>query len=387
MATLGDHGVPGGPGRLPLRALDHRAGEVGAPPPEEPDRRGRRPGVRQPARGRADHEAARQFQDLRSKGPIPTRGSRCFVALCGREACRPIRGRGSPLRALWSLDTGGNRGQLRALRRLRPACGAGLSAVDRRPGENYPARMRPFPRPRWTRGRPRSRVKVSAVTAPGCEFILIDTGPRAAPSNLGEARASGSIVLASPPLQRKNLQPMIIKPKVRGFVCVTAHPAGCAAHVAEWIKYVKSKGSHSERPEEGPGDRGVDGLRPWRPGVTARFWVREQQRWESSMNAPPRRERTATPGWYNTIGFTKAAHAEGLYAKNINGDGASLRTPSRTRPWRQSAATSARWTWSSIRSRRRAGSTRRPGPCTSRSSSPWERRFRTRPSTRTSRGS
>ena len=35
---------------------------------------------------------------------------------------------------------------------------------------------------------------------------------------------------------------MIIKPKVRGFVCVTAHPAGCAAHVDEWIRHVKSKG-------------------------------------------------------------------------------------------------------------------------------------------------
>ena len=35
---------------------------------------------------------------------------------------------------------------------------------------------------------------------------------------------------------------MIIKPKVRGFVCVTAHPTGCAAHVQEWIEYVKAKG-------------------------------------------------------------------------------------------------------------------------------------------------
>jgi enoyl-[acyl-carrier protein] reductase/trans-2-enoyl-CoA reductase (NAD+) len=35
---------------------------------------------------------------------------------------------------------------------------------------------------------------------------------------------------------------------------------------------------------------------------------------------PSEEGRTATPGWYNTIGFTKAAHAAGLYAKNINGD-------------------------------------------------------------------
>jgi enoyl-[acyl-carrier protein] reductase/trans-2-enoyl-CoA reductase (NAD+) len=35
---------------------------------------------------------------------------------------------------------------------------------------------------------------------------------------------------------------------------------------------------------------------------------------------PSEEGRTATPGWYNSIGFTQAAHAAGLYAKNINGD-------------------------------------------------------------------
>jgi enoyl-[acyl-carrier protein] reductase/trans-2-enoyl-CoA reductase (NAD+) len=35
---------------------------------------------------------------------------------------------------------------------------------------------------------------------------------------------------------------------------------------------------------------------------------------------PSEEGRTATPGWYNSIGFTNAAHAAGLYARNINGD-------------------------------------------------------------------
>ena len=43
---------------------------------------------------------------------------------------------------------------------------------------------------------------------------------------------------------------MIIKPKVRGFVCVTAHPAGCAAHVDEWINHVKSKGTIQDGPRK-----------------------------------------------------------------------------------------------------------------------------------------
>ena len=43
---------------------------------------------------------------------------------------------------------------------------------------------------------------------------------------------------------------MVIKPKVRGFVCVTAHPAGCAAHVQEWIDYVKAKGAVKKGPQK-----------------------------------------------------------------------------------------------------------------------------------------
>jgi enoyl-[acyl-carrier protein] reductase/trans-2-enoyl-CoA reductase (NAD+) len=35
---------------------------------------------------------------------------------------------------------------------------------------------------------------------------------------------------------------------------------------------------------------------------------------------PSEEGRTATPGWYNSIGFTNAARGSGLYAKNINGD-------------------------------------------------------------------
>ena len=43
---------------------------------------------------------------------------------------------------------------------------------------------------------------------------------------------------------------MIIKPKVRGFVCVTAHPEGCAAHVQEWIDHVKAKGPITPGPKK-----------------------------------------------------------------------------------------------------------------------------------------
>jgi enoyl-[acyl-carrier protein] reductase/trans-2-enoyl-CoA reductase (NAD+) len=111
---------------------------------------------------------------------------------------------------------------------------------------------------------------------------------------------------------------MIIKPKVRGFVCVTAHPAGCAAHVGEWINHVKSKGTIKNGPKRVLviGSSTGYGLAS---RVTAAFGSGAATL-GIFYERPSEEGRTATPGWYNTIGFTKAARAAGLYARNINGD-------------------------------------------------------------------
>ena len=111
---------------------------------------------------------------------------------------------------------------------------------------------------------------------------------------------------------------MIIKPRVRGFVCITAHPAGCAAHVDEWISYVKSNGSMPNGP------RNVLVI-----GASTGYGLASRVTAAFSSGAgtlgvfferPSEDGRTATPGWYNSIGFTRAARAAGLYAQNINGD-------------------------------------------------------------------
>jgi enoyl-[acyl-carrier protein] reductase/trans-2-enoyl-CoA reductase (NAD+) len=111
---------------------------------------------------------------------------------------------------------------------------------------------------------------------------------------------------------------MIIKPKVRGFVCVTAHPAGCAAHVGEWISHVKSKDPLKNGPKKVLviGASTGYGLAS---RVTAAFGSGAATV-GIFYERPSEEGRTATPGWYNTIGFTRAARAAGLYAKNINGD-------------------------------------------------------------------
>lgn len=111
---------------------------------------------------------------------------------------------------------------------------------------------------------------------------------------------------------------MIIKPKVRGFICVTAHPEGCAAHVQEWIYYVKTRPAIQNGPKKVLvlGSSTGYGLAS---RITAAFGSGAATL-GVFFERPSDEGRPATPGWYNTIGFTRAARAAGLYAKNIMGD-------------------------------------------------------------------
>jgi enoyl-[acyl-carrier protein] reductase/trans-2-enoyl-CoA reductase (NAD+) len=115
---------------------------------------------------------------------------------------------------------------------------------------------------------------------------------------------------------------MIIRPKVRGFVCVTAHPEGCAAHVQEWIDCVKARGIIQSGPKKVLviGASTGYGLAS---RITATFGANAATL-GVFFERPSEEGRSATPGWYNTIAFTRAARAAGLYAKNINGDAFSL---------------------------------------------------------------
>ncbi len=111
---------------------------------------------------------------------------------------------------------------------------------------------------------------------------------------------------------------MVIKPKVRGFICVTAHPQGCAAHVQEQIDYVKSKGLIKDGPKKVLVIGASTGY-----GLASRITAAFGSNASTLgifFERPSDEGRPATPGWYNTIAFTQAANAAGLYAKNINGD-------------------------------------------------------------------
>ncbi len=111
---------------------------------------------------------------------------------------------------------------------------------------------------------------------------------------------------------------MIIKPRVRGFMCVTTHPTGCAANVKQQIDYVKAKGAVANGPKNVLVLGASTGY-----GLASRI-VSAFGSGAKTLGVFFEKEGTAdkpgSAGWYNSAAFHQFAEAEGLYAKSINGD-------------------------------------------------------------------
>ena len=110
---------------------------------------------------------------------------------------------------------------------------------------------------------------------------------------------------------------MKIEPKVRGFICTTAHPEGCAANVKRQVEYVKAQPRIT-------GAKNVLVL-----GASAGYGLASRITAGFGCGAatvgviydkPSGNGRTASAGWYNTAAFEKLAADEGLFAKTICGD-------------------------------------------------------------------
>ncbi len=111
---------------------------------------------------------------------------------------------------------------------------------------------------------------------------------------------------------------MILRPKVRGFFCVTAHPAGCAAHVQEQIDCIRRQ----RLIKNGPKTALVIGASTGyglASRITAAFGSGAATL-GIFYDRPSEEDRPATPGWYNTIAFERAAKSAGLHARSLNGD-------------------------------------------------------------------
>jgi len=110
----------------------------------------------------------------------------------------------------------------------------------------------------------------------------------------------------------------VIKPKIRGFICVTAHPIGCAQNVQEQIDYVKNKGQI----KNGPKNVLVIGASTGY-GLASRIALAfgcQAKTIGVYFERAPENGKPGTAGYYNSAAFENAARKESLYAKSINGD-------------------------------------------------------------------
>ena len=111
---------------------------------------------------------------------------------------------------------------------------------------------------------------------------------------------------------------MIIKPRIRGFICTTAHPVGCAALTNAQIAWTSDQPAISGGPQNvliigGSGGYGLASR------VVAAFAMGARTLC-LSFEKEPADERTASAGWYNNLAFDRTAAARNLYARSLNAD-------------------------------------------------------------------
>jgi enoyl-[acyl-carrier protein] reductase/trans-2-enoyl-CoA reductase (NAD+) len=110
---------------------------------------------------------------------------------------------------------------------------------------------------------------------------------------------------------------MIIEPKIRRNICLTAHPFGCAAQVKAQINYVEAR-DRIDSPKRVLVIGASNGY-----GLAARIVSTFSSAAPTigvAYERPGTKSKTGTAGWYNIESFKKEAEAAGYQAWNINGD-------------------------------------------------------------------
>lgn len=119
----------------------------------------------------------------------------------------------------------------------------------------------------------------------------------------------------------------IVKPRIRGFICTNAHPAGCHANVQHQIKVVqRGFADNSALSKRASGDMGLNALvigASTGYGLASRIaltWGYGAKTLGLLYERPADSRRTATAGYYNTVAFHRQASRDGFFAESLNGD-------------------------------------------------------------------
>lgn len=112
---------------------------------------------------------------------------------------------------------------------------------------------------------------------------------------------------------------MIIKPKVRGFICTTTHPVGCEKNVLEQIEATRARAFDKTKGPKRVLVVGASSGYGLAARITAAFGYGADTL-GVFFEKPGSERKPGTAGWYNSAAFDKFAKSEGLYSKSINGD-------------------------------------------------------------------
>lgn len=114
---------------------------------------------------------------------------------------------------------------------------------------------------------------------------------------------------------------MVVEPKSKGFICTTAHPAGCYKNVENQIQYAKAAASRMKQERHFQRVLVIGASAGY--GLASRIaaaFTNQAATIGVMFERPASGKRTATAGYYNTLAFDRMAEQAGLYTKSINGD-------------------------------------------------------------------
>lgn len=110
----------------------------------------------------------------------------------------------------------------------------------------------------------------------------------------------------------------IVRPRIRGFICTSAHPAGCRQNIQNQVDYIKT-----DTRTKGSGLNALVVGASTGYGLASRIaltWIYGADSLGVFYERPASGKRTATAGYYNSVGFHQLAAADGFSAASINGD-------------------------------------------------------------------
>lgn len=110
----------------------------------------------------------------------------------------------------------------------------------------------------------------------------------------------------------------VISPRIRGFICTTAHPIGCARNVEQQLAVARA--ARDAVPER---YRVLVLGASTGYGLAARIaatWLYNAETLGVFFERPGEGTRTGTAGFYNTAAFQRLAKSENIKSINLNGD-------------------------------------------------------------------